>query len=72
MGNIAQKQQQLREEIKVLEKKVSDLEGHRQEYRRQVEDAEDRKKEELDQLAMVRTMLRDMQRNRERVSFFSC
>ncbi|XP_041478631.1 uncharacterized protein LOC121426404 [Lytechinus variegatus] len=67
MGNIAQKQQHLREEIKGLEKRLADLEGHRQEYKRQVEDAEDRKKEELDQLAMVRTMLRDMQRNRERV-----
>nr|XP_054767834.1 uncharacterized protein LOC129275082 [Lytechinus pictus] len=67
MGNIAQKQQHLREEIKGLEKRLADLEGHRQEYKRQVEDTEDRKKEELDQLAMVRTMLRDMQRNRERV-----
>lgn len=69
MGNISQKQQHLREEIKGLEKRLAGLEGHRQEYKRQVEDAEDRKREELDQLAMVRTMLRDKQRNRERVSF---
>ncbi|XP_072179586.1 uncharacterized protein [Diadema setosum] len=67
MSNIVQKQQQLRDEIKSLEERLAGLETHRQEYRRQVEDAEDRKREELDQLAMVRTMLRDMQRNRERV-----
>ncbi|XP_030846260.1 golgin candidate 2-like isoform X2 [Strongylocentrotus purpuratus] len=67
MGNISQKQQHLRDEIKSLEKRLAGLEGHRQEYKRQVEDAEDRKREELDQLAMVRTMLRDKQRDRERV-----